>query len=157
MNLLAATALLLSLFASAFVQSNQTGAAPAQDAQTIKIARRGAQPSRQGPAENFTGSVRVDPLCQANASVRAPHGIATRFAALRFAGDYYRAPLVERPKHSLHETFKPSGLIGQGFGVAGGLFCILTPLYPRYVRKRAGTKFFRRMAHVVASLAGAAA
>jgi hypothetical protein len=56
------------------------------------------------------------------------------FAALRFAGDYYRTSLVERPKHALHETFKPSGLIGQGFGVVGGLFCILTLLYP--IRKR---------------------
>jgi len=56
------------------------------------------------------------------------------FAALRFAGDYYRAPLLERPKHTLHQTFKPSGLIGQGFGVMGGLFCVLTLLYP--LRKR---------------------
>ncbi len=56
------------------------------------------------------------------------------FAALRFAGDYYRAPLVERPKHALHETFKPSGVISQGFGVVGGIFCILTLLYP--MRKR---------------------
>jgi len=30
--------------------------------QTITIARSGSQPSREGPAENFTGSVRVDPL-----------------------------------------------------------------------------------------------
>jgi hypothetical protein len=56
------------------------------------------------------------------------------FAALRFAGNYYRAPLLERPKLALHQTFKPSGLIGQGFGVVGGLFCLLTLLYP--LRKR---------------------
>ncbi len=56
------------------------------------------------------------------------------FAALRFAGDYYRTPLVERPKHALHETFKPSGVISQGFGVVGGLFCTLSLLYP--MRKR---------------------
>ena len=30
-----------------------------------------ARTSRQGPAENFTGSVRVDPLFQANAPARA--------------------------------------------------------------------------------------
>ena len=30
--------------------------------QTITIARSGSQPSTQGPAEYFTGSVRVDPL-----------------------------------------------------------------------------------------------
>jgi hypothetical protein len=56
------------------------------------------------------------------------------FAALRFAGDYYLAALFERPQHALHKTFKPSGVIGQGFGVIGGLFCLLTLLYP--LRKR---------------------
>ena len=35
--------------------------------QTITIARSGSQPSRPGPAENFTGSVRVDPWFQATA------------------------------------------------------------------------------------------
>jgi 4-carboxymuconolactone decarboxylase len=34
--------------------------------QTITITRSGSQPSRQGPAANFTGSVRVDPLFQAH-------------------------------------------------------------------------------------------
>ena len=80
MNLFAAIAISLSLFASAFAQSNQTGAtpsAPAQDSQAIKIARRGSQPSRQGPAENFTGSVRVDPLFQANAPARASGSLVT--------------------------------------------------------------------------------
>jgi hypothetical protein len=33
--------------------------------QTIRIVRSASQPSRQGPVENFTGSVRVDPLFQA--------------------------------------------------------------------------------------------
>jgi quercetin dioxygenase-like cupin family protein len=40
------------------------GAAPSADAQTIEITRVGTQPSRNGPAENFTGSVRVDYLFQ---------------------------------------------------------------------------------------------
>jgi hypothetical protein len=56
------------------------------------------------------------------------------FGALRFAGDYYLTALAKRPQHSLHQMFKPSGLIGQGFGVIGGLFCLLTLLYP--LRKR---------------------
>ncbi|HYG78871.1 MAG TPA: hypothetical protein VD861_00705, partial [Pyrinomonadaceae bacterium] len=79
MKLLAATALSLSLLASASAQSNQAGAASAsaQDSQAIKITRRGAQPSRQGPAENFTGSVRVDPLFQANAPARASGSLVT--------------------------------------------------------------------------------
>ena len=36
-----------------------------QDSQTINITRSGSVPSRKGPAENFTGSVRVDPLFEA--------------------------------------------------------------------------------------------
>jgi hypothetical protein len=56
------------------------------------------------------------------------------FAALRFAGDYYLTALAKRPQHPLHQLFKPSGLVGQGFGVIGGLFCLLTLLYP--LRKR---------------------
>jgi 4-carboxymuconolactone decarboxylase len=62
MKLLAATALSVSLLASAFAQTNS---------QAIKIIRKGSQPSRQGPAENFAGSARVDPLFQANAPARA--------------------------------------------------------------------------------------
>jgi 4-carboxymuconolactone decarboxylase len=70
MKLLVATAITLSLLASATAQSNQPGAASAsaQDSQAIRITRRGSLPSRQGPTENFTGSVRVDPLFQARAS-----------------------------------------------------------------------------------------
>jgi 4-carboxymuconolactone decarboxylase len=72
MKLLAATAITLSLLASASAQTNQAGAAsaPAQDSQTITITRSGSQPSRQGPAANFTGSVRVEPLFQAHDPAR---------------------------------------------------------------------------------------
>ena len=75
MKLLAATVVSLSLLASASAHANQAGAASGsgasstasvQDAQTITITRSGSQPSRQGPAEYFTGAVRVDPLFQAN-------------------------------------------------------------------------------------------
>ncbi len=80
MKLLAATVISFSLFASAYAQANQagvasgSGAAPVasvQDSQTIKITRNGSQPSRQAPAENFTGAVSVEPLFQANAPARA--------------------------------------------------------------------------------------
>ena len=79
MRLLAATAVTLSLFASTSAQTNQAGAtsASARDSQAIRIARRGSQPSRQGPVENFTGSVRVDPLFQANAPARASGSLVT--------------------------------------------------------------------------------
>lgn len=42
-----------------------------KDRSAIRILRSGSQPSRQGPAENFTGSVRVDPLFQSTAPARA--------------------------------------------------------------------------------------
>ena len=79
MKLLVATALSLSLLAPASAQSNRAGApsASAQDSQMIKSTRRGSQPSRQGPAENFTGSVRVELLSQANAPARAPGSLVT--------------------------------------------------------------------------------
>lgn len=37
----------------------------------MEIKRNGSQPSRKGPAENFTGDVRVDPLFDAPAPARA--------------------------------------------------------------------------------------
>src|SRR3989440_1330900 len=86
MKRLAATALSVSLLASASAKTNQTGGASnpgaspsalAKDSQMITITRRGSQPSRQGPAENFTGSVRVDPLFQANAPARASGSLVT--------------------------------------------------------------------------------
>ncbi len=39
--------------------------------------------------------------------------------------DYYVTPLQERPFSELHETFKPSGLIGQGLGIIGTLSMLL--------------------------------
>ena len=46
-------------------------------AQTVTIARSGTQPSRPGPAENFTGSVRVDPLFQPAGANRAAGSLVT--------------------------------------------------------------------------------
>lgn len=49
----------------------------AKDQGAIRIMRSGSQPSRQGGAENFTGSVRVDPLFQGNAPARASGSLVT--------------------------------------------------------------------------------
>jgi 4-carboxymuconolactone decarboxylase len=74
MKLLNATILSLSLLASACTHVNQTrgisGSSASQvvssePSQAIIITRSGSQPSRSGPAEYFTGSVRIDPLFQA--------------------------------------------------------------------------------------------
>jgi quercetin dioxygenase-like cupin family protein len=60
MKFVVATVMSLCLLASASSESSQA----------IKVARSGSQPSRPGPAEYFTGSVRVDPLFDANAPSR---------------------------------------------------------------------------------------
>jgi len=77
MKLLAATVLPIFLLASALGQTDQAGNASAQDSQTIKIIRAGSQPFRQGPPENFAGSVRVEPLFQAHAPARASGSLVT--------------------------------------------------------------------------------
>ena len=43
----------------------------------MEIKRSGSQPSRKGPAENFTGAVRVDPLFQAPDPARVSGGSVT--------------------------------------------------------------------------------
>jgi len=83
MKLITTAAITLFLLASASAQTNRTGAlsnlgvAQAPGSQSITILRRGAQPSRQVMAGNFTGSVRVDPLFQANAPARASGSLVT--------------------------------------------------------------------------------
>jgi quercetin dioxygenase-like cupin family protein len=44
----------------------------------MEITRSGSQPSRNGPAEYFTGTVRIDPLFQAPEPARA-HGVSVTF------------------------------------------------------------------------------
>ncbi len=79
MKLLATTVIALSLLLSGCANENRRGAASgsgapkavaSEDSRTMKITRSGSQPSRQGPAEYFTGSVRIDPLFPANAPSR---------------------------------------------------------------------------------------
>lgn len=74
MKLIAASLMTLSLLASACAGANQErvasssyahSAASTKKSQTMTITRSGSQPSRQGPAEYFSGSVRIDPLFQA--------------------------------------------------------------------------------------------
>jgi quercetin dioxygenase-like cupin family protein len=86
MKLLTATAISLFLLATAPAHANEasastgSGARPAvsnEDSQTITITRSGSQPSRKGPAEYFTGSVRVDPLFQAKEPSRTSGAYVT--------------------------------------------------------------------------------
>jgi 4-carboxymuconolactone decarboxylase len=48
----------------------ECGAMRGQDTESIRITRSGSQPPRPGPAENFTGSVRIDSSFQASAPAR---------------------------------------------------------------------------------------
>lgn len=57
-----------AVFAIPALSHGQTDTEPQS---TMKITRNGSQPSNPAPAENFTGSVRVDPLFQADAPARA--------------------------------------------------------------------------------------
>jgi len=66
-----AAALSLTFAATAFAQA---GPAAGTGAQEMAIARAGSQASSKGPAQNFTGSVRVDPLF-------APHAPSTTSGA----------------------------------------------------------------------------
>ena len=71
MKALAATVMSLSVAAAAGV------GAIAQTELELKIARAGSQPSSQGPADYFTGSVRVDPLFRPSEPARASGAYVT--------------------------------------------------------------------------------
>ena len=53
------------------------GDAAAQDKKSQTVTRAGSQPSTKGPAEYFTGNVRVDPLFAANESAPYSGGYVT--------------------------------------------------------------------------------
>jgi len=71
MRMLTAIGVLLFMFVSG-AQSQNPNVEGA-----IRIMRSGSQPSRQAPAEHFTGSARVDPLFQAIAPARASGSLVT--------------------------------------------------------------------------------
>jgi quercetin dioxygenase-like cupin family protein len=92
MKLLAVTVTSLSLMASALGQTNAPGTPPGPgttsasgDAQSIRITRSGSQPSGKGPAEYFTGVVRVDPLLRPSDPPRMSGAYVTFDAGARTA------------------------------------------------------------------------
>jgi quercetin dioxygenase-like cupin family protein len=60
---------------AAFLLASAATLAHAQDAQ--QITRAGEQPSSAGPAELFTGRVRVDPVWPADKNINASGGLVT--------------------------------------------------------------------------------
>ena len=86
MTLLTTTVLRVVLLVALGVQTHQGVAAPgpdapaagpSADAQTIRITRVGSQPSTSGPAERFTGSVRIDYLFQPSEPSRSSGAYVT--------------------------------------------------------------------------------
>src|SRR6266705_5422399 len=70
----------LSLLTAALPLVNWAEVSPkdsAPDSQTITIVRSGSQAPQKGPAERFTGSVRIDPLFSAKAPSRTSGGSVT--------------------------------------------------------------------------------
>lgn len=61
--------------------------------------------------------------------------IGVAAGALYWGRDYYLTPLQERPDSPLHDVLKPSGLVGQGYGVVGSLF-ITIGVFLYAIRKR---------------------
>lgn len=77
MKLLATTIMSFSLLALVHAQAGQTQVPSGGRAQTVEVRRNGSQPSTKGPAENFTGSVRIDPLFSARDPSRMSGGSVT--------------------------------------------------------------------------------
>ncbi|MBW4421690.1 MAG: cupin domain-containing protein [Myxacorys californica WJT36-NPBG1] len=71
MKLLATMIVSSSLLALGFSPVAQAQAPSSNNTQLVEVRRNGSQPSTQGPAENFTGTVRIDPLFSAQSPVRA--------------------------------------------------------------------------------------
>jgi quercetin dioxygenase-like cupin family protein len=74
MKVLATAAVSLSLLAPASAHAGQASASPGEGARNIGIVPNGSRPSAKGPAENFTGSVRLDPLFAPTEHTRASGG-----------------------------------------------------------------------------------
>jgi quercetin dioxygenase-like cupin family protein len=75
-RMLTATGGLVGLAAGVAAAQTPTATTPGRNG-TMQITRAGSQPSRQGPAENFTGAVRVDPLFPAREPGRVSAGSVT--------------------------------------------------------------------------------
>jgi quercetin dioxygenase-like cupin family protein len=72
-------------FSAAFMGLCVVTTAYAQAGGSLEIGRSGSQPSAKGPAEYFTGAVRVDPLFPARAPARTSGGHVTFEPAARTA------------------------------------------------------------------------
>lgn len=86
MKLLGTMIVSSSLLASSFSAMEQAQAPSSNNAQIVEVRQNGSQPSTKGPAENFTGSVRIDPLFSALAPSRMAGGSVTFEPSARTVG-----------------------------------------------------------------------
>src|SRR4028118_1568210 len=85
MKHLAMTVMSVLLLILGLAHAGQTQVPSGDGIQTVQITRNGSQPSQKGSAENFTGSVRVAPLFQANDPSRASGAYVTFESGARSA------------------------------------------------------------------------
>jgi quercetin dioxygenase-like cupin family protein len=77
MRLITRRRMLATTAGAAALAAAAPAAATAQRRRTVDITRNGSQPSQKGPAEYFTGSVRIDSRFQGRAPARVGGGIVT--------------------------------------------------------------------------------
>ena len=94
MKLLATTIVSSSLLALGFSPVEPAQAPSSNNTQLVEVRRNGSQPSTRGPAENFTGSVRVDPLFSGQGPARAGGASVTFEPRARTA--WHTHPLGQR-------------------------------------------------------------
>lgn len=83
------TRLVVTIISWCLLADAAGGSSPA-----VTVTRSGSQPARQGPAENFTGFVRIDPLFDAIAPSRTSGGRVTFEPSARTA--WHTHPLGQR-------------------------------------------------------------
>lgn len=94
MKLLATTIASCSLLALGFSPVEPAQAPSSNNTQLVEVRRNGSQPSTRGPAENFTGSVRIDPLFSPEGPARASSARVTFEPSARTA--WHTHPLGQR-------------------------------------------------------------
>lgn len=84
--------------------------------------------------------------------------VGTVGLTLFFGWSYYLTPIQERSFHPSNDFFKPSGIVGQKLGIAGGLMMLLTFLYTLRKRskglQRIGTQALWLQFHIFLGLGG---
>ncbi len=96
MKLLTLPVMAFSLLTLGFAQAGHTQVSPGDRPQTVEITRNGSQPSTEGSADSFTGSVRINPLFAAHiASQEALNGSPVDWLK-QVSDKQYQAPNINQ-------------------------------------------------------------